>query len=301
MMWVMVEKNHNLSMADLLAIIRAEIPELEIRSSTRIAEGLDHVVIDVNGAYIFRFSKPGWTPPVDELGALAMFRGKTSAEIPEVLFRGRSLDYMGYRKIPGVSLSDDAGARIPAFERKRLSQQIASFLFELHAAVDAGTAKCAGLEEYDESSFGEIYPVIEAKFPDDKRLIEFTRNVSVEFSQMTVGRAPKRVLHWDLHNGNMILNPVDYSLRGVVDFDTVRIADVHAEFRSLYRFNPTLAAESMEAYEKLTGVKLSFRRVKLYAWLVKLSDLAQSADSPASGMHINAMRRVQNWIRDEGA
>jgi aminoglycoside phosphotransferase len=296
----MSEMNHSPSLAELLAIIRGEIPELQIRSFRRVAEGLDHIVIDVNGTYIFRVSRPEWTPPVDESRALAMFRGKTSVKIPEVLFRGRSLDYIGYRKIPGVTLSEEAGASIPAFERKRLSQQIASFLAELHAAVDVETAKRAGLEEHDVSSFDKIYPVIAARFPDDQRLVEFTRHASLEFSEMT-SHAPNRVLHWDLHNGNMILDPADHSLRGVVDFDTVRIADVHAEFRSLYRFNPALAAESMEAYEKLAGVNLSFRRVMLYAWLVKLSDLAQSADSPGSGMHINAMRRVQNWIRDEGA
>jgi hypothetical protein len=288
-----------IAMMNLLAVIRDDHPLFEIRSVKRMTDGLDNIVMEINDEYIFRFPRLGWISRVDERAVLEMFRGKTHAEVPNVLFFGRRLKYIGYPKIQGVTLSEEESTRIPPAERKTLSTQLGRFLLELHGATEIEMARSAGVAEYDTSSFLRIHPVIAAAFPDDKPLLDFAEKAAQEFEQMPADPALRRVLHWDLHNGNIILAPTNYSLNGVVDFDTVTICDLHAEFRSLYRFSPLLAKETMEIYSELIGVPLSFQRVKLYAWLVKLVDLADSADRPWSGTHINAKRRLQKWMRDE--
>jgi aminoglycoside phosphotransferase (APT) family kinase protein len=229
---------------------------------------------------------------LDELGVPA---------VPRVTFVGRSLEYFGYQKIPGTTLSEHEARHIPARQRSRLADQIACFLVTLHDRFSIGEARRLGLVEYDCGRFDQILPVVRDKFSDDTALVEFAERAVLAFSRLNGDAVAKRVLHWDLHNGNLVLDPADCSLRGVIDFDTAAIGDVHAEFRSIYRFNPGLAREVMAIYGKLTGQTLCYEKAVLYAWLVRLSDLAERAQGPNGLTHVTAMQRIKTWIADKAS
>jgi aminoglycoside phosphotransferase (APT) family kinase protein len=283
----------------LLAIIANEFPDMIINSARVIPHGLDHVILEINGEYIFRFPIDAGDHLPRELAVLGLLDGRIAVPIPHVIFVGKQFRYIGYRRIAGTTLSEEEGALIPPRERKRLARQTALFLFELHNALSIDNAREIGIREYDISRFDKICSVVSAKFRNDRRLVSFAERAVLEFSGLANDPGLKRVLHWDLHNGNMILEAGTYSLNGVIDFGRMFICDVHAEFRSIFRFNPDLARETMDEYNSMSGLKLCFRRVMLYAWLVRLSDLAETAQGPSGRTHQMAMQRLQRWAREE--
>jgi len=288
-----------LSVASCLEAIRADFPELRIYSAERIAIGLDHLVVDINGQIIFRFCKEPHGSKHREIAILAKLDELGVTAVPCVTFIGRSLAYFGYQKIPGTMLSEHEARHITAKQRTRLADQIARFLAEFHHSFSIDEARRLGLVEYDCGIFDRILPVVRDKFRDDTALVEFAERAVLAFSRLNEDAVATRVLHWDLHNGNLVLDPEDRSLRGVIDFDTAAIGDVHAEFRSIYRFNPALAREAIAIYGKLTGQTLCYEKAVLYAWLVRLSDLAERAQGPNGSTHLMAMQRIKAWIADE--
>jgi aminoglycoside phosphotransferase (APT) family kinase protein len=288
-----------LSVESCLEAVRADFPDLKICSADRIAIGLDHVVLDINGQLIFRFRNEPPRTKHREIAVLAKLNELGVTTVPLVTFVGRSREYFGYQKIQGTTLSEHDARHIPAKQRIRLANQIACFLAELHDRFSIDEARRLGLVEYDCGRFDMILPVVRDKFGYDAALVQFAERAVLAFSRLNGDTVAKRVLHWDLHNGNLVLDPDDHSLRGVIDFDTAAIGDVHAEFRSIYRFNPALAKEVMTIYSKLTGQTLCFEKAVLYAWLVRLSDLAERAQGPNGRTHVLAMQRIKGWIADE--
>lgn len=280
-------------------MIRRDFPKVLIRSARRIPLGLDHLVVEINGRYIFRMSTDETRRQDHEIAVIRLLRLKGVRMIPAVSFIGKSAKYFGYEKIEGVTLSEDEAGRIPPADRRRLAAQIARFLVQLHQHVSLAQAYEWGVPEYDLKRFDRILPVITEKFSGDRDLISFARRAVLDSGIIGGDPALRRVLHWDLHNGNLILDLTDRSLRGVIDFDEVIVCDVHAEFRSLYRFNPALAKETIGIYNDLTGLKLSYETARQYAWLVRFSDLAEAARGENGRIHSMALQQLRTWARRE--
>lgn len=286
------------SLNAFVATIRKDFPDLAISSMRQIPIGLDHLVVEINGRYIFRMPAKNPERQEREIAVIAMLRRKGISIVPSISFVGRRARYFGYERIDGVTLSEHEAGLIPPANRRRLAAQIAGFLVQLHSEITLAQGHEWGIPEYDLKRFDQIMPTIAEKFSEDQTLVSFARRAVLNCSAIGKDISLRRVLHWDLHNGNLILDPVDYSLRGVIDFDEVIICDAHAEFRSLYRFNPALAHETINVYNELTGLQLSFETARQYAWLVRFADLAEAARENGR-VHRAALRRLRGWVERE--
>lgn len=297
---VMKKIAENRTEQDLLHILQNEIPALEVKSSKLIADSWDNTVLEVNDEYIFRFSKDEEIPIETEVKVLRYLQGKLSFEIPEILFLGEEYKYMGYRKIVGKILSiEEVNTNILAQDiKKHIASDAAKFLFELHNAIPVDVARDMGVKEIRTHTFADqILPTIPDHFPNDQKLVSFARKAVSLYQNMKKDNFPKRVLHWDLHNGNMILDE-NYSLKGVIDFGDVEIGDIHADFHPLYKFDTDIAQMALRAYEQKSNLTLSFERVKVYAWINELSDIVETIGDPTNHAYQKSMERVVKWMNE---
>lgn len=286
---------------EYINIITSEYPQVEIHSAKLIPQGLDNVTIDVDDTYIFRFPTVEYQGEsfFTEVRALRLLETHDMASVPRILFIGKNHQYIGYKKLAGVTLSDETAAALSQPQRQQLATQLAVFMKNLHASVSITEAQEAKIKEYAFLPFTKIYDALEQTFGTEHLVVRLASRSLREFEQQSVSLNIPRVLHWDLHNGNILVDPKTYDLTGVIDFGSMKIADVHAEFRSIYRFNQELAKETLVIYESLTGLTLNYRRVQLYAWLVRLSDLAQVVRQPSSDTYVRALARLQDWATEE--
>jgi aminoglycoside phosphotransferase (APT) family kinase protein len=271
---------------------------LPITSSKVLIGGVDNTTIEVNNTYIFRF--PNQTDHLldKELTVLQYLKGTLSCEIPDVLFIGRKQKYIGYRKIQGSTFSAKDAANIPYNCRASLAKQIAAFLVQLHDAFHPDAAKALGIPEYSFPSCAEkTLAIISSAFSQDRKLVTLAERTVAQLNESKSQPIYRRFVHSDLHEGNLILDPNNCSLKGVVDFGGSMIADVHEEFRCLYRFNQTLAREAIDAYQEQSGIILHFQKVVISAQLYHLSKLAQVAYMPQSAQYGRHMRYLQAWAQ----
>lgn len=282
----------------LIRILKDEIPTLEVASFKTIADSWDNKVFEINDTYIFRFPKEKDYPFEAEVNVLRYIRGKISLEVPHVVFVGKEYLYMGYPKIFGKIISDQEMKLLPKNDKEQIASGAAKFLFEFHSAVPVDVAKEMGVKETRMSTFADkILPTIPDHFPNDAALIRFSEDAVRQYHKMITDDYPNRVLHWDLHNGNMVLND-DFSLKGVIDFGDVEIGDIHTEFHALYKFDTDITGMALTAYEKMSGLKLSIERVRVYSWINELSDIAEKIEDPSNRAYQKSMGRVRQWMTE---
>lgn len=199
-------------------------------------------VYSVNGEFIFRF--PSRFLPFsekikliqNELNTLRELRKSISLPIPEPTFSETSQDtqYIGYRMIPGESLSPHFG-RTSNEEKKLLAKQIASFLNELHPL------KINTIEQQESQEFLIAYR--------KEWMLFFKRIKSFCFKQMTNSQVAwvenlfntflkdeqnfcfePVLIHGDFDTSNILVNPDSMEVTGIIDFEETRYCDPAYDF-----------------------------------------------------------------------
>jgi aminoglycoside 2''-phosphotransferase len=132
-------------LAAYLDAIRACQPGFAIQSVYPIQDGWDFFVLEVNGEWIFRFPRrPEVTPSLEkEIALLPHLRRRLPVSVPcfEIVAPGAggapsaggAIAWVGYPKIPGVSLESALQANPAA--GPRLAQHIGEILTTLHTAA----------------------------------------------------------------------------------------------------------------------------------------------------------------------
>ena len=76
---------------EVRSLLRAELPELEIREVRPTQHGRENWVFEVDGSWIFRFPRHERVPFYGELNLLRYLQGRISLSTPSVEFVGRQL------------------------------------------------------------------------------------------------------------------------------------------------------------------------------------------------------------------
>ncbi|OHA21551.1 MAG: hypothetical protein A2849_03975 [Candidatus Taylorbacteria bacterium RIFCSPHIGHO2_01_FULL_51_15] len=258
------------SVENLREVIGQELPDLIVHDAHPIGEGADNTTIEVNREYVFRFPRKGREHRhsfEEENKVLKALRGKTTTRLPEIEFEGKTYQWSGYKKIPGVQLKD-VKEELTDTQREQLAKDAALFLFELHNALPISEAAEFGLKRPrggpSREKLSDIRQLVNREFPDEE-MREFLLS-SIDRYEHMLGEAspPQGLLHGDFHPGNIVVNPDTNRLNGVIDFGEVAIGDVYVDFAYQFARDKDFAKAMMEEYSRLSGVEFSEDKMKVY-------------------------------------
>ncbi len=247
--------------------VRTAYPELVLETANiRTAGGQFNDILNINGELIFRFPR---TPDAaktlaTEVAILRGIQARLPLPVPAPTYVGTDphtgeLLFMGYRRIPGEPLRREMLAGIGDGEvLGRLGVQLATFLRELHAfpVGDIGTPlPLADGVDYWTGMYDafrqELFGFLRADARHQvKREFEAFLGEPRHFDWRPILR------HGDFGNENLLYDPHQQEITGVIDFGFVALGDPAVDHASLpalggrfldrfYLSYPDLAAASV--------------------------------------------------------
>lgn len=171
----------------------------------------------------------------NEIDILKLLSVYISFKIPNPLHYSLNIQnpFMVYEKIPGISLSKCFN-ETKISQKKKIANQIADFLSELHSLRldESSNLKSLSTENYRNywknisvEMKKEVFPKLNSgqkkwlnkvfsNFLDDKQNFKFT----------------PCVIHGDFDTSNILVDPNNYNITGIIDFEESSIFDPAADF-----------------------------------------------------------------------
>lgn len=250
----MIEEN------DKLQMVREAHPDLAIESVEEQRGQFNDILI-INGEYVFRFprSEVAKETLAREIALLDVIRQRVTLAVPEPTSSSHDPvsgvpRFMGYERIPGHALTY---GDINEGNREALARQLAGFLQELHEApldslpedIEPGELPAGWASFYRdvcdhlfphmrEETRGRVARQFEAYFEDPRR-----------YSFDTCLR------HGDFGIGNILWDPQEGRITGVVDFGSCRPGDPAQDLGALLvSFGSAFAEEMYGHYPDLRSM-----------------------------------------------
>ncbi|UCD45317.1 MAG: aminoglycoside phosphotransferase family protein [Candidatus Bathyarchaeota archaeon] len=233
-------------------------------------------VFEVKGEYIFRFpdrslfNEEGLRLIMRENEVLELLRPHLTVEIPRFLFLSEDPEtpFVGYRKIPGVSLSRcfEGASRE---QRRSIAEWLGGFLTELHS--DRVLAEFMErfpsdftLDWYRRYWERWLHEIREKVFPV---LNPQQRGWASELVEGFIGDSDNflftpRVVHGDFDTSNVLVDPGSYDVTGVIDFEEARIWDPAADLLFFWE-GESFIEDLLNSYSLPLGPNLDERRTFL--------------------------------------
>ena len=228
-----------------------DVLEDPVESIVRIDEGWTHIVLEVNGKWIFRFVRdPSNTQLAVEQAFLPLLKDHSPVPIPEIRYSGA--DFIAYEKIEGVKFSESVFRSLGRRERTSHATALGAFLSCLHAFSfehrDLKTAPFGGGDFWD-----ELWPAAAPRLnPSTRQSAE--RYFRRALSRIASSAYPTVVTHSDFGTGNVLTDAAGSKLTGVIDFGDISLGDPTADFATFYRrFGKPFAEDMAEAYRLPLG------------------------------------------------
>jgi aminoglycoside phosphotransferase (APT) family kinase protein len=239
--------------ATISEVLNREIPDLPITSITIIETGWDHLVAEVNGDWIFRF--PRTVESIANLERekqlLDYLKNHITLAIPHYHYVGTDTAFVGYRKIPGISLTPPVYAGLDLDVRHNIAQTLASFFTELHHAVSKEQALQWGytniirpLDQMESTLVGTL-PIN----------IAIMIQKAIAYAREDLHKEQDFVFfHQDVNGDNSAFNATTRQIIGVFDFSDAGIGPRSLEFAELFFIDAELARLTAEIYMKMNKV-----------------------------------------------
>lgn len=236
---------------DIHELTVREVLDDSVESIVRIDEGWTHIVLEVNGKWIFRFVRdPSNTQLAVEQAFLPLFNERSPLPIPAIRYSGAN--FIAYEKIEGVKFSESVFHSLGWREKTSHAAALGDFLTSLHAVPfehrHLSTAPFGGDDFWE-----ELWP---AAAP---RLNPSTRNKAEDYFHRALSRIasaayPVVVTHSDIGTGNVLIDGSGTKLTGVIDFGDISLSDPATDFATFYRrFGKPFAVDMAEAYRLSMG------------------------------------------------
>lgn len=232
------------------SIIRDRLDD-SVESIVQVDEGWTHIVLEVNGKWIFRFVRePSNTQIAVEQAFLPVFQRHSPLPIPAIRYSGAN--YIGYEKIEGVKFAESVFRSLGRNERTKLAAALGDFLSSLHAVSFEHRHLYAapfGGGDFWEELWSAAAP----------RLQSSTRQSAEGYFHRALSRVasaayPNVVTHSDFGTGNVLIDASGRKLTGVIDFGDIGIGDLATDFATFYRrFGKPFAEAMAEAYRLPLG------------------------------------------------
>ncbi|GAA1889566.1 phosphotransferase family protein [Asanoa iriomotensis] len=247
-------------------------------------EGLDHVVHEVNGELIVRFSKEPDPAGIErEARLLAAVAAVSPVPVPSPVFVLAERGYLGYFKVPGVPLLE--------LPRDLRSAQVVDTLAGVLAALRAApVARWAGLAEVDVLPLAEWLGEAVSTYAAVADHVPATHRGAVE--AFLAARPPDDVedvvfSHNDLGVEHVLVDPASGAVTGIIDWSDAAFADPAYDLGLLYRDLGPAALPLID--EPLRDRAAFYARCKL------LEDLAYGVESGRAAYAENAYAAM-NWL-----
>ena len=232
------------------SIVREALDE-SVESVVWIDEGWTHIVLEVNGKWIFRFVRdPSNTQLAVEQAFLPLFKGLAPLPIPEI--RYSDTNFIAYEKIEGVKFSESVFHSLGGSERASQAASLGDFLSGLHAVTFEHrylkTAPFGGGDFWE-----ELWPAAAPRLqPSTRHKAEgYFRRV---LSKIASAAYPNVVTHSDFGTGNVLIDAEGSRLTGIIDFGDISLNDPATDFATFYRrFGKPFAVDMAEAYRLPLG------------------------------------------------
>ncbi len=198
-------------------------------------------VFQIENRYIARFpdkslrNEKGAQLIKNEIDILNLLNSFISLKIPIPLHYSLDIEnpFMVYEKIPGISLSRCFN-NTKNLQKRKIAHQIAGFLSELHSLRINEPSKLKPLSTEDYREYWknirtkmekDVFPTLNSKqkswltgvfsnFLDDNRNFNFT----------------SCVIHGDFDTSNILVDPNNFDITGIIDFEESSIFDPAADF-----------------------------------------------------------------------
>jgi aminoglycoside 2''-phosphotransferase len=224
--------------------ISRHYPELQVETAVVNHDGQYNVVLIVDNTLVFRFARvPAAVETLrQEIALQTALQGRLSLQIPQPLYAHVETEvvgeaFVGYRMIRGTPLWREAFREISDEEaRARMAAQLGHFLHELHH-VPVGEIVPVGLRRHEtREEMAAMYARIRDKLfaymrPDARR------DVTAHFEPFFAapGRYPFQptLRHADFGTGNILYDPDELAIVGILDFGGAGIGDPAVDFAGL--------------------------------------------------------------------
>lgn len=287
------------SIADVRDVLAVHLPGHRVGSVVELGAGLDNVVYEVDGELVVRFS--GEPDPVrraalvgHEARLLAAVARVCPVPVPEPVFTAAEAGCLAYVKLPGVPLSE-----LPGSGRSEHGEAIASVLGELLAALHAEPVdRWRGLVDTDDQppaewlrEAGELYRAVAGHVPVARRsaVESFLDAPPPQRGQALV------FSHNDLGIEHVLVDPVGWTVTGVIDWSDAALVDPAYDFGLLYRdLGPAALRAALRSYRADTAAALVERAV-FYARCSVFEDLAYGVDTGRDG-YLTRSLDAMTWL-----
>jgi aminoglycoside phosphotransferase (APT) family kinase protein len=253
------------------AAIAAAFPDLPIRTCQFLAEGWDSTVWEVNGDLVFRFPKradvAAWLRI--EMALLPALAPTLPVPVPQFTAIAHEPDafpysFVGYQKLPGVSLADLPAMRVAP---ERLPAGIGQFLTALHRFPTDRALACGMSDASPETwraQYAGMRTELRALVP--RMTLPERERMETLFSAYLDDPAHFRfepvLLHRDLGGDHLLLDPRTGDLIAVIDWGDVSIGDPAQDFGGLpAAWLPALLASYGGTVDTTFADRVAFYRV----------------------------------------
>ncbi|MBD3253890.1 MAG: phosphotransferase [Candidatus Lokiarchaeota archaeon] len=224
----------------VLKLLKPIFPDIKKSDVQFFYHGTYNLFI-VKKDYIFRFpdrsfyNEKGYDLISREVVFLDTIRDLISFQIPKPLFvsEDETNPFMGYKKISGTSLSR-CYDKTTGEEQEQIGEELARFLSEYHSKkvfkiikekfyreVDTSIKEYQrSWQEYREKMESLVYPRLTREEKDWVRKLFDAFLENEENFDFT-----PTVIHGDLDTSNILVNPKNYQITGIIDFEEARIGD----------------------------------------------------------------------------
>ncbi|NHJ20218.1 MAG: aminoglycoside phosphotransferase family protein [Candidatus Lokiarchaeota archaeon] len=235
----------DISRADVIKALYRFFPDIEEEDINFFYHGT-YNVFEVKNRYIFRIpdkvlrNQKGVKLIQNELKMLEHIRKHVSVTVPDILYLSLDPDcpLMGYEKIEGIPLSQ-CFHKIPQPIKPQIAKEISIFLSELHSdellnesirnrAVD-NSDFYKEYRRYWENYFDKIQSSLfnSMNLTQKKWIISLFNAFLNEKENFKFKYA---IIHGDFDISNILVDPENFIITGIVDFEEARIYDPAADF-----------------------------------------------------------------------
>ena len=273
---------------EIHALLTRHLPGHEVRSVSKLSEGLENAAYEVNGELILRKSKEAdlairGESTRREADLLAVLSGLSTLPVPEPIFADVEAGVIAYFKLPGLPLME-----YPVAEPARLAAPLGGFLSHLHQAPVEKMEELVPRDTYPPTAWREDaerdYREIAEHVPRAaQRLVE-------DFLRRTPPAEPHAVAfcHNDLGAEHVLVDVEANAVTGIIDWTDAAIADPVRDLALIYRdLGPEVFDLTLAHYDGRFD-NADRERAVFYARFKLLEDIAYGARTPGARRYAEA-------------
>ncbi|MGW3660763.1 phosphotransferase family protein [Streptomyces sp. NPDC005151] len=285
--------------ADVRSVVIAHMPDYQVDSVVQFGEGLDNLAYEVNGELIVRFSKE---PDLARRAALLNHEARVLAAVadvspllvPQPTFTVAEQGCLAYFKLPGVPLVD-----MPRHQRSAHGTSIGATLGELLTALHAVAIDRVAVETDHQSvaewrhEATENYVTVAGQVPAaQRRSVEAFLDAAPPHDGCT-----PTFSHNDLGIEHVLVDPVAWTVTGIIDWSDAAVVDPACDFGLLYRdLGPAATRAAISTYRTdVNDVAALSERAVFYARCSVFEDLAYGIETE-QGKYVDKSLAAMEWL-----